>query len=251
MKRISLICACFFLYTAALRAADEQLVNAIFDTSAYTAAEYASLIAEDIVIRSTDKEQRVSLNPVHPLAQKLRDDFNELDPAYSAEVIQVLLAKDSDELAAVLRTALENITQYTNIPYYSVQNDTWNKLYDAASVISITMHAQDKLIVASFSMPPFDEIEMHITTSIHNGELCYEAVNTTPVKWHGITCIKPYRMKTEVAVFSSPDGTHTVLYGWGGVDVPPLFFMRKRIETAFINRIKSFCAYVFSAIRVQ
>ena len=58
-------------------------------------------------------------------------------------------------------------------------------------------------------------------------------------------------MKTEVAVFSSPDGTHTVLYGWGGVDVPPLFFMRKRIETAFINRIKSFCAYVFSAIRVQ
>ena len=53
-------------------------------------------------------------------------------------------------------------------------------------------------------------------------------------------------MKSAITVFR--DGDNWVLYAIGGVDTYKIFFLEDRVETSFINRIKSFCSFIFTKI---
>ena len=44
------------------------------------------------------------------------------------------------------------------------------------------------------------------------------------------------------------DGDNWILYGIGGVDALKLWFIEDRVETSFINRIKTFCNFIFTKL---
>ena len=51
-------------------------------------------------------------------------------------------------------------------------------------------------------------------------------------------------MKSIVVIVRQGDSW--VLYGVGAVDAPSIFFLRDRVETSFMNRIKTFCTFFFN-----
>jgi hypothetical protein len=53
-------------------------------------------------------------------------------------------------------------------------------------------------------------------------------------------------MKSVILLFRHED--NWILYGVGGVKALKVSFLEKRIETSFINRIKTFCNFVFTKI---
>ena len=61
-----------------------------------------------------------------------------------------------------------------------------------------------------------------------------------------MTVVRPEKMQSFVYAFVYND--FIVLYGIGGVNAPSVFFLRERIETSFINRIKTFCKFIFEKI---
>lgn len=215
----------------------------IFNTADFSAEETDILLNGDILIRNIGTRKKMSLNPTNDIAKKIISDFIDLDPAYLVEIIQIRFNVVGD--FNHIRVVLENIDDYTDIPYYSVQNGTWHKLYDNAVVSDISRTEDATHMAVVFYMNPFGMIENNIIVKMNKDSLYYESVNVNKIKWRNITCVQPYHMKSIITIFPSPDGQSMILYGLGGADAPSIFFLRKRIETALLNRVKSFCTYVF------
>ena len=60
------------------------------------------------------------------------------------------------------------------------------------------------------------------------------------------TAVKPEKMVSCITVFR--DGDNWILYAIGGAAIPKLFFLEDRVETSFMNRIKTFCDFVFKKL---
>jgi hypothetical protein len=95
-------------------------------------------------------------------------------------------------------------------------------------------------------MDPFDLTKARITIAEGEESLFYQMENQNRMKADGITVAKEGQMQSVIVVFRA--GDHLVLYGIGGVNAPVIFFLKDRIETSFINRIKTFCQYVYESI---
>jgi hypothetical protein len=61
-----------------------------------------------------------------------------------------------------------------------------------------------------------------------------------------VTVAKEGCMQSLIAVF--PFEGKLVFYGIGGVNGPTIFFLKERIQVSFINRIKTFCMYVYEKL---
>ena len=61
-----------------------------------------------------------------------------------------------------------------------------------------------------------------------------------------IDCVWPQKMKISILLFQYED--NWVLYGIGGVNAPRIPFFTQRIQTSFINRIKTFCSFIFQKL---
>ena len=55
--------------------------------------------------------------------------------------------------------------------------------------------------------------------------------------------IRSQKMKICILLFRDED--KWVFYGIGGVNAPRIPFFTERIQTSFINRINTFCSYIF------
>jgi len=70
------------------------------------------------------------------------------------------------------------------------------------------------------------------------------ATNTNKLRYlDKFDCIWPEKMKICILLFR--DGDNWVLYGIGGVNAPRIPFFTERIQTSLINRINTFCSYIF------
>ena len=102
-------------------------------------------------------------------------------------------------------------------------------------------------VKADMEMKPFGVIHADILINTAEDYLYYEMVNTNDLRYYDkFTAVKANRMKSAITVFR--DGDNWVLYATGGVDALRVFFLTERIETSIINRIKTFCNYIFEKI---
>ena len=95
-------------------------------------------------------------------------------------------------------------------------------------------------------MEPFGTIYSPIEIEQTEDYLFYQSTNTNDLKVEGITCVRKYNMKSVIILIK--DGENWILYGVGGVKAPRIPFLTQRIEVSFINRIKTFCNYIFTKI---
>jgi hypothetical protein len=211
-----------------------------------TAAERNRLASGEILMRNIGKAKNISLNPVNPLAAKTIEAIQRLAPSYLAEVIQIRRYRQEERLVDQVKAVLTDVPSYKGIPYWSVTHQRWFELYSRASVRSTRTQSGTTTINAELVMEPFTPIDATIVVTTESDTLYYSMINNNNLKAEGITAVKEKCMNSIIIAFR--DGDSLVLYGIGGVKAPVIFFLKDRIERSFMNRIKTFCMYVYEKL---
>ena len=213
--------------------------------SKLTDSERAEIESGEIIIKNINYEKNICLKKgVNPLGDKLLTEINNLNPKYLAEVIQYKPYKGNEDLPQRLETILNNVPEYAGIPYYSVRHDAWWNLYDSAEIKEVIENGDTKTIRADLLMEPFDVVKEDIEITKSSEAILYSAVNTNKLRYlDKFDFVWPKKMKICILLFR--DGDNWVLYGIGGVNAPRVPFFTERIQTSFINRINTFCSFIF------
>lgn len=210
-----------------------------------TAEERQTIASGEILIKNINFDKYMCLTEeATPLAPELISVIKDLNPKYLAEVIQIKPYKGNEDLPERLEKLLDNVPEYAGIPYFSERKQKWYNLYDSAEIIEKTEMGSKKFIKADLIMEPFDLVKEEIEISKDLDSILYMAVNTNKLRYlDKFDCVWPYKMKISILLFR--DGENWVLYGIGGVNAPRIPFFTERIQTSFINRIKTFCSFIF------
>ncbi|MEL3901243.1 MAG: hypothetical protein P1P60_00190 [Treponema phagedenis] len=223
---------------------------AVFSQSLFndnlTVQEREKLEAGQILIRNIGKAKKISLNPVTEQAEDLINRIKKLKPAYLAEIIQIRPESGNEHLIDGIKPLLLDVQGYVGIPYWSERQQQFYDLYSSAEIVQSNMTGSGGSMNVDLDMMPFGAVNVDIELSDTGTAVFYGMKNTGNLKYDNITVIRSGRMQSFVYVFKYNGSI--ILYGIGGVNAPSVFFLRDRIETSLINRIKTFCTYIFEKI---
>lgn len=240
MKKQSILCILIFTLIAASLCAD------VFNDN-LSSNDRKRVANGELVIRNIGKAKNMSLKPVNETAKEVVDIIEELNPAYLAEVIQVLPYEGNEDLIQSLKPMLLDVQSYVGIPYYSERAEKYYDLYSSATIKSVEEKYNVTKMNAVLEMEPFGDIDTSILLKENKDNIFYEMTNLNKLRYYDkFTCAKEEKMKSIITAFK--DGDSIILYGIGGVDAPSIFFLRDRVETSFMNRIKTFCSYFFAKL---
>ncbi len=208
----------------------------------------AVLESGNILIKKINYTKYACLeNGISELSDELIARYKKLNPKYLAEVIQLKPYEGNENLPEQLQELLTNISDYAHIPYYSERHEEWYDLYSSAEIVSESGTENNKEIMADIDMSPFGIINQKINIEKKSNVLLYDSTNLNKLSYYDrFDCVYPEKMKMSILLFR--DGDKWVLYGIGGVNAPRIPFFTERIDTSFINRIKTFCNYIFEHI---
>ena len=237
MKKIFLLT--FFLIT---------LVSTVIAdpfNSKLTGEERTTLQNGEILIKNINYEKFMCLKKGESeLGDKLLSEIRDLNPKYLAEVIQIKPYEGNEDLPQRLEQLLNNVSDYAGIPYYSVRAEAWYNLYDSATILETVERSDGKSLKTKFIMEPFDTVYEDINLYRAKDSILYTAVNTNKLRYlDKFDCVWPRKMK--ICILLLRDGDNWILYGIGGVNAPRVPFFTERIQTSFINRINTFCSFIF------
>ena len=209
------------------------------------ANERSTISNGEILIKNINYEKFMCLKKGDSsLGDKLISEIHELNPKYLAEIIQIKPYKGNEDLPQRLEALLNNVPEYAGIPYYSERNDEWYNLYDSAEIIETVERSDGKSLKADLMMEPFDLVKEDIELTRADSSILYTAVNTNKLRYlDKFDCVWPRKMK--ICILLLRDGDNWILYGIGGVNAPRVPFFTERIQTSFINRINTFCSFIF------
>lgn len=210
-------------------------------------SELDLLLEGKTLIRNTKTYNNAVINPSLSAFEQLDAEMKSLKPNYLAEIIQIIPVSSNPHLTSKMRTVLKDIPSYKGIPYYSEHNKIWVDLYSEAEIKNQYFLSDTEYIDADFIMDPFGLIRAAITLNSDDSSLFYVNSNTDSIKYENITCVKTNKMKSLIVVLKYND--YWILYGIGGINAPKIPFLSARIELSFMNRIKTFCNFVFDKIK--
>ncbi len=212
-----------------------------------SAEEIEKIQKEEVLIRSIDKYKNMTLNSDNPGAKKLKEIVQEHNPNYLAEIIQIRKIEGNEDLPEKLISILENVEGYSGIPYWSEHHQCYFDLYGVSLIENVEeINPQKKILNSIIDIRPFGFTRVPITIEKNDDYMLYYMTNNMDLKHKGINCVKKENMKSLILVFK--DGNNWILYGIGGVKAPKIPLFEKRIETSFMNKIKTFCQFVYSKL---
>lgn len=235
------------IYTIALLAISSYSIFALPFNSNLTKTELAQINSGKVVIKNIDYAKYMSLDEnATPIAKQVTDKVKGFSPKYLAEIIQVKDYKGNEDFPEKLEKILNNIPDYAGIPYWSEHNQKYYDLYKTAEIVKKSTSGNITNIDAKLYMEPFGDVCEHITVEKNKDSLLYSAYNTNNLKYSGISCVGENKLKIYIYLFK--DNDKWIFYGVGGVNAPHVPMLTDRIRTSFINRIKTFCDYVFKKL---
>ena len=213
--------------------------------SKLTADERNQISSGEILIKNINYEKFMCFKKGESeLGDKLLAEIRDLNPIYLAEVIQIKPYKGNEDLPQRLETLLNNVPEYAGIPYFSERGQQWYNLYDSAEIVESIDRVDGKDLKAELMMEPFDLVKEDISLWRSEDTILYTAVNTNKLRYlDKFDCVWPRKMK--ICILLIRDGDNWILYGIGGVNAPRVPFFTERIQTSFINRINTFCSFIF------
>lgn len=215
--------------------------------SKLTDAERAKLNKGELVIRNIDYPKYMCLNENEDAnSQKIVTNVKNFNPKYLAEVIIVKDYKGNEDLPKRMSALLNNIDDYAGIPYWSERNQKYYDLYSSSTITSKKTDGNKTTISADLIMEPFGLLQETIVCEHNKENLLYTAENTNDLKYSGITCVGKGKFKVYIYCVHKDD--KWIIYGIGGVNAPHIPFMTDRIRTSFINRVKTFCTFIFKKL---
>jgi len=225
-----------------------MLLSAQVFNSKLTPEEEKTLESGKVLIKNINYQRNMCLNAeFSETSEFLIKEIKKLSPKYLAEVIQIRPYKGNENLAEKLEEILNNVPDYAGIPYYSEKRQKFFNLYDSAEIKDSVENGNKKTIKADLKMLPFGTVNELIEINKYDNAIIYVATNQNKLNYLGkFDCVWPEKMK--ICIYLVRDGENWVLYGIGGVNAPRIPFFTERIETSFINRIKTFCDFIFNNI---
>ncbi len=223
-------------------------LNAQYFNSNLTEAEKQIISSGEIYIKNINYQKYMCLNKgINDNGNYLIEEIKDLNPKYLAEVIQIKPYAGNEDLPERLEDLLNNVSDYAGIPYYSERAEAWYDLYSSAEIVNRTQKGNRTDIDAVFVMEPFDVVQEKITMYNEDESILYFAVNQNKLRYlDKFDCIWPKKMKICILLFR--DGDNWVLYGIGGVNAPRIPLFTERIQVSFINRINTFCSFIFKKL---
>lgn len=213
-----------------------------------TEDELNTLSTGQVLIKNINNKKNICLKKnLFSSADELLAIMDDLNPKYLAEIIQIKPYEGNEDLPKKLETILNNIPEYAGIPYYSERAEHWYNLYDSAEITETFIENNIQTIKATLKMQPFDTVYETITLTSDENTVFYTAQNENKLRYlDKFDCIWPQKMKICILLFK--DGDNWILYGIGGVNAPRIPFFTERIQTSFINRINTFCSFIFDKL---
>lgn len=215
--------------------------------SKVTGPELQTLAEGKVLARNIDKFKNISIESDHPSVAIMKSQIKNLEPNYLAELIQLRPYEGNENLPEKLFNVLSDIPHYAGIPYWSVRHERYFDLYSTAEIMDkVEINENCVNYKADLVMEPFGHIITPITIERGEDFLIYTNSNANTLKLKGMTAVKEKNMKSIIILFK--DGDNWVLYGIGGCKAPKVPMFEERIQTSFINRIKTFCNFAFTQI---
>ena len=246
MKKTSILAFSIFFLFITQTAFGGELFN-----KNLTEDENKTLKSGQVLIKNIGNQKKMCLNSgANSDCDKLIEEIKDLNPKYLAEIIQIKPYKGNENLPQVLEELLYNVSDYVGIPYWSERNKRYYDLYDSAKItdekiISQNLSSSSKELSVTFGMEPFGTVYETIMLSRTPSSVYYSSVNLNKLRYKDeFDCIWPKKLK--ICIILIRDGDNWILYGIGGVNAPRIPFFTERIETSFINRIKTFCNFIFT-----
>ena len=210
-----------------------------------TEEEKTFIASGEVYIKNINFYKNMSLTRGNTtLGDKLIDEIHDLNPKYLAEVFQIKPYEGNEDLPQRLEAILNNVPDYAGIPYFSERAQQWYNLYDSAVITSTEENDESTAISADLHMEPCGTVKEYIEITKNEDSILYSAVNTNKLRYFDkFDCVGPKKMKICILLFR--DGDNWILYGIGGVNAPRIPFFIERIQTSFINRINTFCSFIF------
>ncbi|MCQ2597725.1 MAG: hypothetical protein MJ181_07730 [Treponema sp.] len=241
MRLFKKIFASVFLFTLVFSA-----YSATFNDN-LSESERETIEKGEILIKKINYSKYICLeNGTCEFGDRLIKLYKKLSPKYLAEVIQIKPYEGNEDLPERMQELLANISDYAGIPYWSERHERFWDLYSSAELVSEEDTENGKEIQARIDMEPFGVFNQKITIEKEDEVLLYDSENLNKLNYEGIDVVFKGKMKMSILLFR--DGDNWVLYGIGGVNAPRIPFLTQRIDTSFINRIKTFCNYIFEKL---
>ena len=206
----------------------------------------------ETVIRNIGSIKKLSLtNSNNTLVQNIHKELNQRKPNYLAEIIKIVPKTGNEDLLSKIYSGILDIESYTQIPYYSVRQKQWYDLYDYVEINRLTGTDDNLTMDFTVEMTPFGIINLIGLLEKTDNSLFFYMINNNKIiyEYMNIKCVDPKKMYSSIALFEY--NNYYVLYGVGCLNAPSIFFLKDRIDTAFIGRINAFCTYMFDQISLN
>lgn len=206
-----------------------------------------ALNRNETVIIKTDSYKKLSIETDNYAFQKLKNEIQELKPAYIAEVIRVYPIIEGENFIENFDSLIMDVKSYVGIPYFSERVQKYYDLYSSAEILSVNQNQNQTITNANLTMEPFGLIQTQILTEKTDDYYYYESTNLNKLRYYDkFDCVSPKNMKSSIVIFKNDN--NWIVYSIGAVKAPSVFFLRDRIETSFMNRIKTFCSFFIGKI---
>lgn len=210
-------------------------------------AELTKLNKGQVLIKNIDYQKNMCLQEDYDsITKQITQEVKNYNPKYLAEIIQIKPYKGNENLPEKMEALLNNISDYAHIPYWSERHERYYDLYSSAKITSKSQKNTVTTINADLEMDPFGLVQEIITVTKNKDSLIYKANNTNNLKYEGITCVSKGKLQINIYLFKYED--NWIIYGVGGVNAPHIPFLTERIRISFINRIKTFCNFIFTKL---
>ncbi len=234
-----------FLIVALISVSISSATSDVFN-SKLSAKEREQLENGQVIIRNLDSYKDICVSTT-PETEKIVKAISNFKPAYIAEVIQIRPYKGNENLQDKLNLTLLKLSDYTDIPYYSERTKKTYKLYSKAELKDAIVNGRNTTIYADMNMSVFGDFKARIDIEEAETFYFYSMRNLDKLRYHDkFTAINKENMRSYITLFR--DGDNWILYSIGCADAIKIFFMEERVETSFINRIKTFSNYIFQKL---
>lgn len=214
-----------------------------------TDAERATLGSGKVLIKSISSVKKASVDRT-PETEQVIDAMKKLGPTYIAEIIQVRPYEGNENLVENINAVLSDVSQYVGIPYYSERTGEWYELYSSAETTGKKVSGNKTTLSTILEMSVFGKFRSQIDIEKRDTNYFYMMKNLDKLRYHDkFNAVGKEKMQSVITVFR--DGDKWILYAIGGADVLKIPFMsgiNERVEVSFMNRIKTFCNYIFEKI---
>ncbi|MCR5316686.1 MAG: hypothetical protein K6E22_00520 [Treponema sp.] len=212
-----------------------------FNSSKFTKEQIQDLKEGKVVIRNLKSPLESGLKTSNIYANKFLKELKATSPTHFAEIMQVRPYKGNENLIAQLANLVTDIKSYRQIPYYTERHGAWAAMFTKAEVVSVSRGNLTSVYNAVFRMPPFAEFDAQVSTTQIGDTLYFATKNKGKIEYKIFDAVKPEKMECGLVLFR--EGDYWILYGAGAVKTNGSPFVKKRVNRAFVNRIKDFSMY--------